>query len=346
MKHLIAIFLACIFAFSTIFANVVSAQAAETIWMETDKGSYGAGETVTVTLKANSVTPFQGFTFKLRYDPACLEPTVPASLLSGLNYMPVPQKSGLVSGIFANTSPLSANGALAEIKFKILTSCQSTLKLEKASLSISDASGMPVAIQGISLGASSLVVTTGGSEAALTQPTHAAPANPTIIVPDTDAAAVPALNLTPENTSAPSTTQFDWGSLLLGLAVLIVLIVAVFVFIRRRFPAKDPFTSAPLPQNPALIIKRGPDAGKFLPILNFPCRIGSSPSNEIQLLDTRIGASHAEILADQHGYTLVDLGSPDGTYLNGRLMNNQQAVLTPGDTVRMGGILLVFGQED
>ena len=40
--------------------------------------------------------------------------------------------------------------------------------------------------------------------------------------------------------------------------------------------------------------------------------------------------------------TLLDLGSQDGTYINGRLIKNQQSPLNPGDALRLGGILLVF----
>jgi len=118
------------------------------------------------------------------------------------------------------------------------------------------------------------------------------------------------------------------------------LIILAVVLIRNRQPSEA--VSEPLDQTPTLFIERGPQAGTSLPLLHFPCRIGSDPSNEICLNDARVSPAHAEILADENGYTLLDLGSQDGTYINGRLIKNQQSPLNPGDALRLGGILLVF----
>ena len=350
MKHLIAFFLVCLLTFSSIFAHGVSAQAAETIWMETSKDSYSAGETVIVTIKAKSATPFQGFTFKLRYEPACLQPSVPTSKLAGLNYMPVPQKTGLVNAIFANTSPLIANGALAEVKFKILASCQGTLNLDKATLNVSDASGMPAPIQGIFLGTSSLLITTGGSEAVPTQPSSAPKSTQTtrlVITPNSNSNTQPLIDLTPQGSSPTASTGFEWLFIPVLFILIGLIVMGVVVgFIRRRRSLgnsePEPLTQ---PANPALIIKRGAGVGRILPLLHFPCRIGSDPANEVCLQDARIAPWHAEILADQHGFTLIDLGSPEGTYLNGKPIKNQQSTLMTGDTLRLGGFLLVFGPQ-
>lgn len=333
MKHVTALMLGLILTFSAVVG--VSAQAAETIWMETSKQSYSAGETIIVTLKANTATLVQGFTFQLRYDPACLQPTAPTSPLTGLNYMPVPQTAGLVDAIFASTTPLNANGSLAEVKFKALASCQTSLQLEKASLAVADASGMAVPLAGISLGASNLVLNLSGAEAAApeTKPTSAS---------ENNLAAAPEINLT--STSIPvSNEQGDsLGPLgiLLGLFLFVGVILTVVLVARGRRPSE--YRSAPLTETPVLFIKRGPRAGTSLPLVVFPCRIGSDPKNEICLNDPRISSAHAQILADKDGYILVDLGSQIGTYINGRLIKNQQALLKPGDVLRLAGVLLVF----
>ena len=325
MKQLTALFFALILMFGNIFA--VSAQAAETIWMETSKEAYAPGETITVILKANTATPIQGFTFQLRYDPSCLQPNTPTSQLAGLNYMSVPQATGLVDAIFASTTPVSANGALAQVDFSTLASCQTSLNLENATLATANASGIAAPLPGISLGTSSLVLNVGGSDAA------AAP----------QAGSTAAVSPTP--TSSPTSNPLTW--LLLPLAILVALVVLAgliilaVVLIRNRQPSEA--VSEPLDQTPTLFIERGPQAGTSLPLLHFPCRIGSDPSNEICLNDARVSPAHAEILADENGYTLLDLGSQDGTYINGRLIKNQQTPLNPGDALRLGGILLVFG---
>jgi hypothetical protein len=328
VKQLMALVFALILMFNTIFG--VSAQAAETIWMETSKQAYAAGETITVILKANTATPIQGFSFQLRYDPACLQPTTPSSQLSGLNYMSVPQSAGLVDAIFAAQTPVSANGALAQVEFSTLASCQTSLSLEKAELEVANASGMAAPLPGISLGTSSLVLSVGGAEpAAAAQPTGAAQGTP-------------AVNATP--VKAPASSLFSWLTIafgiLVGLILLAGLIILAVVLIRNRRPSED--VPEPEVKTPVLFIERGPQAGTSLPMLHFPCRIGTDPTNEICLKDTRVSPAHAEILADANGYTLLDLGSQDGTYINGRLIKNQQATLNPGDALRLGGTLLVF----
>ena len=332
MKQLTAFLFALILTFSVILG--VSAQAAESIWMETNQNTFSAGEAITVTLKAVSATPIQGFTFRIIYDPLCLQPDAPTSLLPGLNYMAVPQTAGLVDAIFASPTPLNANGALAEIKFNALASCQTNLKLENASLAIADASGIAVSLPGISLGASSFDLSVGGAGTSDALPTLAPESNP---------AGGPGIELTP---AAPSPSLLPFNGLILALfaalclLVLIGLVIGAIWVIRGRRPAGN--SPAPAQVAPALFIKRGPQAGTTLPILQFPCRIGSGPGNQIRLSDPRIAPEHAVILSDQNGYTLVDLGSQDGTYLNGRLLRNQPAALKPGDALRLGGILLVF----
>ena len=341
MKYLTAIILALFLGFGAIPS--VYAQAAGTIWMETNQQSYGGSENVIITIKANAGTPVQGFTFQLRYDPACLEPTIPNSLVSGFNLMSVPQTAGLVDAIFASTTPLNINGALAEVQFKPLASCQTTLTLENASLAVMDASGMAVPLPGISLGASSLVLGVGGASASAAQPTSPPQANPTSAL-ETSATSMPEAEVTPTTTPALN-VLLNWLliplAIFLGLIFIIGLIVILWFLMRNQ----QPLTSLPSParKSPALFIKRGPRAGTTLLIERFPCRIGSSPQNEIYLEDSRISPAHAEIFADQSGYTLVDLGSQNGTFLNGRQIQEQQVRLKAGDVLRLGGVLLVFG---
>ena len=72
MKPVPVFIIALILIFSSVF--VVNAQAAESIWLSANTLAFKTGETVTVTVNAVSSTPIQGFTFQIRYDPACLQP--------------------------------------------------------------------------------------------------------------------------------------------------------------------------------------------------------------------------------------------------------------------------------
>ncbi|MBE0669108.1 MAG: hypothetical protein IH588_00840, partial [Anaerolineales bacterium] len=122
MKSIKALALAIIFAF--IFVLNVSAQAPETIWITASTTAFKTGETVIVTVNAVSATPIQGFTFQIRYDPACLQPVNATSPISGMNGLQLPQTAGLVDASFASTTPQTANGVIAEVRLVTLGGCQ------------------------------------------------------------------------------------------------------------------------------------------------------------------------------------------------------------------------------
>ncbi|HET8685000.1 MAG TPA: FHA domain-containing protein, partial [Micromonosporaceae bacterium] len=69
-------------------------------------------------------------------------------------------------------------------------------------------------------------------------------------------------------------------------------------------------------------------------------RIGRDPANDIVLSDLRISRFHAEMRRDASGFHVVDLGSRNGTFVNGQPVS--RAVLSPGDMVSIGRHELVF----
>ena len=150
MKPVPALVIALILVFSSIL--VVNAQSSESIWLTANTTAYKRGETVSVTVNANSVTPIQGFTFQIRYDPACLKPVNAASPIAGMNGLSLPQTEGLVDASFASTTPQIANGVLAEVKFQALAGCQTLLTLESAGLAIRNASGFAAQLPGVTIG--------------------------------------------------------------------------------------------------------------------------------------------------------------------------------------------------
>src|SRR5450755_4712221 len=77
------------------------------------------------------------------------------------------------------------------------------------------------------------------------------------------------------------------------------------------------------------------------------CRIGRSEHSNVVLDgDGRVSRNHALVQRMDTGrYYLSDLGSRNGTVLNGRLVVNP-TVLRSGDVIRLGGYELVFVQED
>ena len=150
MKPIPALILAVVCSFLVVIS--VGAQTAESIWLSANTTSFRTGETVTVTVNAASTTPIQGFTFQIRYDPACLQPINATSPIPGMNGLSLPQTDGLVDASFASTTPQAATGVLAEVHFVTLAGCQTNLSLESASLAIRNESGFAAPLPGVTVG--------------------------------------------------------------------------------------------------------------------------------------------------------------------------------------------------
>jgi HD-GYP domain-containing protein (c-di-GMP phosphodiesterase class II) len=89
-----------------------------------------------------------------------------------------------------------------------------------------------------------------------------------------------------------------------------------------------------------LIVERGPDAGKKYSAVTFPVTIGRDPSNTVVLSDAEISRFHLRIKKRDRLYIAEDLGSKNGSILNGdRLVN---ATLQNGDKLLVGNTLLLF----
>ena len=72
--------------------------------------------------------------------------------------------------------------------------------------------------------------------------------------------------------------------------------------------------------------------------------VGRQNQNHIPIDDVSISSRHCSILLDGRKYTLVDLGSTNGTRLNGASVS--RAPLKPKDIVQVGGVELMFDGQD
>ena len=73
--------------------------------------------------------------------------------------------------------------------------------------------------------------------------------------------------------------------------------------------------------------------------------LGRSPDNGCVLTDPAVSRHHAVIRRHPEGYTVVDLGSLNGTLLNGRKVEGE-AVLSDGDVLQLGNTRLRFSSGD
>lgn len=90
----------------------------------------------------------------------------------------------------------------------------------------------------------------------------------------------------------------------------------------------------------ALVINRGPDSGQVYLLDRNVVVAGRNPDAEIFLDDVTVSRRHAEIRRVGNGYTLVDSGSLNGTYVNTHRVGEQ--ALHAGDEVQIGKFHLVF----
>lgn len=103
---------------------------------------------------------------------------------------------------------------------------------------------------------------------------------------------------------------------------------------------RPPFAPVLPPGVALLVVTHGPNAGaRFLLDLDV-ITAGRSVDSDIFLDDVTVSRQHAEFRRVANGFAIVDLGSLNGTYVNGERVNESR--LRGGDTVQIGRFHLVF----
>src|SRR5687768_12216458 len=72
--------------------------------------------------------------------------------------------------------------------------------------------------------------------------------------------------------------------------------------------------------------------------------IGRSSRNDVCVSDPFASRFHIEVRRDDSDFTVVDLGSANGTLLNGKRLAGQ-APLQPGDELRIGETLISLAAQ-
>jgi pSer/pThr/pTyr-binding forkhead associated (FHA) protein len=95
---------------------------------------------------------------------------------------------------------------------------------------------------------------------------------------------------------------------------------------------------------PALVVRSGGGmAGQSFQPADSRTLIGRSPECDIFLDDVTVSRQHAEIIRDGDEFTIRDLGSLNGTYVNRKRI--ESAVLQDDDEVQVGKYRLTFLQR-
>jgi hypothetical protein len=89
-----------------------------------------------------------------------------------------------------------------------------------------------------------------------------------------------------------------------------------------------------------LVVRHGPESGSSYRLEKPVTAVGRHPDSDIFLDDITVSRRHVQLQRDEDGYTLRDVGSLNGTYVNRERVD--QARLRHGDEVQIGRYRLSF----
>ncbi len=93
-------------------------------------------------------------------------------------------------------------------------------------------------------------------------------------------------------------------------------------------------------QEYGLTVTQGPDRGKSVKVRAGRFRIGALEGNDLLLSDPSVSGLHCELVHDERGVRVHDLGSRNGTVVDGVLVAD--AFLTGPATLELGGTQVTF----
>jgi pSer/pThr/pTyr-binding forkhead associated (FHA) protein len=94
------------------------------------------------------------------------------------------------------------------------------------------------------------------------------------------------------------------------------------------------------PGQALLLVKRGPNAGSTFLIEADATSVGRLPESDVFLDDVTVSRSHAKVERRDGAFFVSDLGSLNGTYVNGERVDETK--LASGDEIQVGKFKLVF----
>jgi len=94
----------------------------------------------------------------------------------------------------------------------------------------------------------------------------------------------------------------------------------------------------------ALVVERGPRAGLSYVLGEGETTAGREAESDIFLADITVSRRHCKFIVRDGGLHVEDMGSTNGTYVNGK--RQDRALLAPGDEVIVGKFHLIVAQGD
>lgn len=97
-----------------------------------------------------------------------------------------------------------------------------------------------------------------------------------------------------------------------------------------------------------LSVRRGPEEGQTFPLTSSSVTVGRDPMADIVFSDPEVSRQHARFTRTEEGYQLQDLGSTNGTFVDGKRLGGEAVSLQPGAVITMGSnvTLVLEGAPD
>ena len=111
-----------------------------------------------------------------------------------------------------------------------------------------------------------------------------------------------------------------------------------------REAAPTPAAAVALPIA-SLLVRSGALRGRRLPITMPSVNIGRADYTDLVIADPSVSTTHAKLQRKDDVWVLTDLGSTNGTYVEGEAVTGETA-LTPGTTIRFGDVAALFEPHD
>ncbi len=93
--------------------------------------------------------------------------------------------------------------------------------------------------------------------------------------------------------------------------------------------------------SPLLVVYKGALAGNRWPVRGEPITLGRAQDCDIVLPERQISRYHARIEQDEAGFIIRDLGSKNGTFVNGEVVRDQPYRLRDGDEIELAHVLQI-----
>jgi hypothetical protein len=98
------------------------------------------------------------------------------------------------------------------------------------------------------------------------------------------------------------------------------------------------------PQTYQLVMETGPTPGKAYALERSEVYIGRDVHNDVVINDAEVSRRHARLVAEAGSYLLEDLGSTNGTFVNGMRIAGPH-LMRPGENIHLGeNVILRFEQ--